>query len=61
MFENEVKEMAWRLLDKGMVDFIGSDMHNLSHAQHIYNYIGCKEYRKLSEKAAGILNNKIQF
>ncbi len=61
MFENEVKEMAWRLLDKGMVDFIGSDMHNLSHAQHIYNYIGCKEYRKLSEKAVGILNNKIQF
>lgn len=57
----EVKEMAWRLLDKGMVDFIGSDMHNLSHAQHIYNYIGCKEYRKLSEKAVGILNNKIQF
>ena len=57
----EVKEMAWRLLDKGMVDFIGSDMHNLSHAQHIYNYIGCKEYRKLSEKATGILNNKIQF
>lgn len=57
----EVKNMAWRLLDKGMVDFIGSDLHKPSHVEHITNYMGCKEYRKLEQKAAGILNDKLKF
>ena len=57
----QVKEMAWKLLDQGYVDLIGSDMHHIKHAQHIYEYIGTKEYRKLEQKAQAIINNKILF
>ncbi len=58
-YHQSVKEMAWKLLDQGMVDMIGSDMHRESHAEHITKYIGSKEYNKLVQKAAGIINNKI--
>ena len=57
----QVKEVAWKMLNDGMVSFIGSDMHNVGHARHIKEYMKTREYRKLAEKAADILNNKIQF
>ncbi len=57
----EVKDMAWHLLNQGMVDFIGSDIHHLRHAEHITQYLASKEYNKLKEKAGNILNNKLQF
>ena len=57
----EVKNMAWKMLEQGMVDFIGTDLHKMSHVEHINEYIGTKEYRKLEQKAAGILNDKIKF
>lgn len=57
----EVKNMAWRLLEQGLVDFIGSDVHRLSHAEHISNYLNTKEYRKLVDKASNILNDAIKF
>lgn len=55
----EVKAMAWKLLEQGMVDMIGSDMHHMQHAEHITKYLGSKEYKKLQQKAVGIINNKI--
>lgn len=56
-----VKDVAWKLLDNGMIDFIGSDLHNMNHAQHIAQYMGTKEYDKLQQRAANILNNKLVF
>ncbi len=58
-YNSEVKEMAWKLLDNGMVDLIGSDMHHMQHAAHITKFIGSKEYEKLKQKAGNILNNRI--
>ena len=55
----EVKEMAWKLLEQGMVDMIGSDMHHMQHAAHITKFLGSKEYVKLQQKAANIINNRI--
>lgn len=57
----EVKNMAWRMLDRGLVDFIGSDMHKISHAEFILHYLSTNEYAKLEKKAANILNNTIKF
>ena len=57
----QVKDVAWRLLNEGKVAFIGSDMHNAGHAKHIKEYIKTREYQKLCDKAANILNNKIVF
>lgn len=58
-YNPDVKEMAWKLLDNGMVDLIGSDMHHMQHAAHITKFIGSKEYEKLKQKAGNILNNRI--
>ncbi len=60
-YSGVVKNMAWKLLEQGMVDFIGSDLHHMSHVSNINDYIGSKEYRKLAEKASAILNDKLQF
>lgn len=57
----QVKNMAWKLLEQGMVDFIGSDLHHNDHATHIGNYIGTKEYYKLAKLSENILNDKIKF
>ena len=60
-YHREVKNMAWKLLNDGMVGFIGSDIHHIRHIDHIKNYIKSREYRKLEEKASNILNNRIVF
>ena len=60
-YYQNVKDVAWKLLNDGMVAFIGSDIHHERHTQHIKEYMQTREYRKLAEKAANILNNKIQF
>ena len=57
----QVRDVAWKLLNEGMIDFIGSDIHHIRHIQHIKEYLQTRECRKLEEKAAGILNKKIQF
>jgi len=46
-YPDPVKKFAEKLIDKGMIDFIGSDMHNL-------NYMNALE-RSLKEKALGRL------
>lgn len=60
-YHPEVKNMGWRLLEKGMVDFIGSDIHHHKHTDFMKHYLATKEYKKLSEKASAIHNNKIVF
>ena len=60
-YYQNVKDVAWKLLNDGMVAFIGSDIHHERHTQHIKEYMQTREYRKLAEKAVNILNNKIQF
>ncbi len=34
-YDREVEQLAWKLLDQGMVDFLGSDIHNLHHFKAI--------------------------
>ena len=36
--------MAEWLVSKQMVDYLGSDMHNSNHAQHIGRYLTSKEF-----------------
>lgn len=60
-YHPQVKNVAWRLLEKGMVDFIGSDIHHDKHTQFLLQYMTTKEYAKLAEKASGILNGNLTF
>lgn len=43
-YNKRTKEVAEWLVSKQMVDYLGSDMHNSNHAQHIGRYLTSKEF-----------------
>ena len=47
-FGEEVRDSALWFAHNGMIDYLGSDMHNVKHAHIIMDYINSKEWRKLS-------------
>lgn len=59
-FGKRAKANAEWLLEHDYIDFLGSDMHNMEHAQIIRDFINTKDYRKIAKKLEGrILNDKI--
>lgn len=56
------KKMAERLIEEGMADFIGTDLHHHRHADFIEDYLVTKDYRRHSEILTGrILNDSLEF
>ena len=49
-FGSGARETAVWLIQNNLCDMLGSDMHNMEHAQIIMDYIGSKDWRKLCEK-----------
>ena len=49
-FGKGARERALWLIQNNLCDMLGSDMHNMEHAQIIMDYIGSKDWRKLCEK-----------
>lgn len=53
------QKMAYRLLDEGMLNFLGSDLHNKRHVDLIAKFLQSKEYASLRPDLEGcILNDK---
>ena len=57
-YGKDEKNMAMELIEKGLVDFIGTDLHNHRHADAIESYLASKEYRKIKDRLP-LLNNSI--
>jgi tyrosine-protein phosphatase YwqE len=53
--------MAEYLLEHDMIDFIGTDMHNLKHATVIEEYLHSKDYRKHADKLKDRIFNDLAF
>lgn len=54
------QKAAYRLLDEGMVNFLGSDLHNRHHADLIRKYLQTKDYAEIREELEmGVMNDKI--
>nr|AIF26618.1 hypothetical protein [uncultured bacterium fosmid pJB71G8] len=47
-FGHGARETALWLIKNGLVDMLGTDMHNMNHAEVIKEYIGSKEWTKLA-------------
>jgi len=47
-FGEEARDVAMWLAKKEMIDYLGSDMHNVKHAHIIQDYLNSKEWRKLA-------------
>lgn len=49
-YGKEEKIIADYLVDKGYVDFLGTDIHRMAHVDAIDAYIQTKDYRKIASK-----------
>lgn len=57
-YGKEIKEASLWLLEKGLVDFIGTDTHHLTHLELMNKFMQTKDYRKLASKAK-LLNDTL--
>ena len=58
-FGEEVRDSALWFAENGMIDYLGSDMHNVKHAHIIMDYLNSKEWRKLSQEIAPNIKNDL--
>lgn len=59
-YGREEKRVAEYMLEKGMIDYLGTDLHRHDHADAITAYLASKDYEKHSALLAGrILNDRI--
>lgn len=57
-YGKDEKRIALELIEKGLVDFIGTDLHNHRHADAIEEFLSSKDYRKIKDHLP-LLNNSI--
>lgn len=60
-YGKEEKKMAESLIEAGMVDLVGTDLHHSSHADCIDRYIGSKDFHRHRDDLAGKILNDIIF
>ena len=58
-FGEEARESALWFVRNGMIDYLGSDMHNVKHAHIIMDYIKSKEWRKLAPEIEQTVKNDL--
>jgi len=58
-FGEEARDSALWFVRNGMIDYLGSDMHNVKHAHIIMDYINSKEWRKISKEIEPTIKNDL--
>lgn len=56
-FGEEARDSALWFAKNGMIDYLGSDMHNIKHAHIIMDYINSKEWKRLSAEVESTVKN----
>ena len=56
-FGEEARDSALWFAKTGMIDYLGSDMHNIKHAHIIMDYLNSKEWRHLSREIEPTIKN----
>ena len=56
-FGEEARDSALWFAKNGMIDFLGSDMHNVKHAHIIMDYINSKEWKRLAPELEETVKN----
>lgn len=60
-YGKEPKKIAEMLIDKGYVDFLGTDLHRRAHIEMIDKYLTTKDYRRHRESLEGrIMNDELR-
>lgn len=58
-YDKNCKLTAEWLLANNLIDFIGSDLHRMSHIESLKRYFTSRDYRKLESKQHLILNDEV--
>ena len=59
-YGESAKKIAYKLLDEGLISFLGSDLHNKHHIDLIKTFLSSKEYAEIHDDlTASIENDKI--
>ena len=58
-FGEEVRDTALWFAKNGMIDYLGSDMHNVKHAHIIMDYLNSKEWRRVSKEIEPTVKNDL--
>ncbi|MDO5571986.1 MAG: hypothetical protein Q4F97_11100 [Bacteroidales bacterium] len=58
-YGKEIQKTAKWLLEKGYLDYIGTDLHNKSHSDFIDNYLKSSAYKKTLPILASMVKNDI--
>lgn len=59
-YSEGAKRFVYKLLDRGMIDFMGSDMHNERYARALIEFLKTEEYEEIREPLqAMIMNDKV--
>jgi len=56
-YGEQAKKTAYRLLDEGMIGFLGSDLHNARHASLIQKFLQTREYASIREDLVEMIQN----
>lgn len=60
-YGKEQQKIAEELIEKGYVDFLGTDLHNNRHADAIEAYIGSRDYRRHKKALESRIKNDTAF
>ena len=56
-YGKEIKKTAEWMLENGMLDFLGTDLHGMRHVEFIERYMGSPDFARLSRSLEGHLLN----
>lgn len=56
-YGEQVQKMAYKLLDEGMISFLGSDLHNMHHVKLIQKFLQSKNYAEIREDLVEMIQN----
>lgn len=56
-YGESTQKMAYKLLDEGMINFLGSDLHNRHHVELIRKYLQSKDYAEIREELVRMIQN----
>jgi len=57
-YSKKVQKVAEKLVNRGMIDFLGSDAHRMEHIESLGTVLSSQKFQKIFEKNK-ILNNKL--
>ena len=56
-YGEQAKKTAYKLLEEGMIGFLGSDLHNARHVTLIQKFLQSKDYADIREDLVGMIQN----